>query len=487
MNKWRHTLSAIGVIASTSFVYGQSTFVKEFDLNGCLEIGWSIKEADTGYWLLADTWCPSENSWKLLLYRLDEVGDTLFRKVIEREGARLDGGDIEVLPDGNVLMAATVYNPDSSIRDFLLVKVNTSGDSLWSKQYNIGGGFKRLRDIEITGDNGIIMSGYVMSYPTPDSWDYYVVRTDSSGNLLWQNHYGDSSIVEQCYDVLPKSDGGYLLVGNNPQEIYLVEIDDNGNQLWDTTYGYSDLDFGNMIIECSDGGYMIAGKSFISFDNGEGYLLKTDSSLKREWDAFYEGPGSHNFWSIAEVADASYVIAGSGVSNSKQDGWLLKVDLLGNEIWNHKYTPEGTLNLQHDYFWDMSPTSDGGFIMCGQIDMGQSGTQDAWVVKVDSSGLCDTASCWPWLVGVSPQPEAQRELYVSPNPASSLLEIRVPEAASGGLQLSLTNSLGQLVKHELLPAGTSHANIDLGHLSASVYFLRLTDGGTTWMERIVKR
>jgi hypothetical protein len=64
-----------------------------------------------------------------------------------------------------------------------------------------------------------------------------------------------------------------------------------------------------------------------------------------------------------------------------QDGWVFKVDDQGKLLWQHSF---GRSDM--DYFKDVQPTSDGGFILTGGTDSKTFIGDQLWIVKVDGNG-----------------------------------------------------------------------------------------------------
>ena len=92
----------------------------------------------------------------------------------------------------------------------------------------------------------------------------YIIRIDENGDTLWTRVYGGSDL-DRGYSVIESPFGGFLITGPTKsfgageQDIWLVKIDSNGDTLWTKTYGGANIDGGLSIIECSSGGYLIAG------------------------------------------------------------------------------------------------------------------------------------------------------------------------------------------------------------------------------------
>ncbi len=81
---------------------------------------------------------------------------------------------------------------------------------------------------------------------------------------IWSQTYGGIR-EEQAYSLIQTSDGGYALAGRTSSSIvampdfWLVKVDSSGNLEWNKTYGGPDVDVATSVVETSDGGYALAG------------------------------------------------------------------------------------------------------------------------------------------------------------------------------------------------------------------------------------
>jgi hypothetical protein len=116
-----------------------------------------------------------------------------------------------------------------------------------------------------------------------------LIKTNSVGDTLWSKLYG-GSLIDECYDVIQTTDGGYIMCGKSfsfsasgDYDVYVVKVNNQGNVQWSKTYGgqggstYNEI--GYSIFQTNDNGYIIAGESMFGFGIGfkNVYLIKTDS------------------------------------------------------------------------------------------------------------------------------------------------------------------------------------------------------------------
>ena len=114
--------------------------------------------------------------------------------------------------------------------------------------------------------------------------EYYAVRTDSEGELLWERHYGTpGGYSDIMYSVLQTEDGGFILAGisggyrpRNDEDFYIIRTDSSGEVLWTIGYGGLRGEENCQVLATTDGGYAFAGSSR-SFDGGslDFWLMKT--------------------------------------------------------------------------------------------------------------------------------------------------------------------------------------------------------------------
>ena len=142
--------------------------------------------------------------------------------------------------------------------------------------------------IKQTSDGGFIVGGYSDSGISGDkteanigSYDYWILKLDSLGNIMWQNTIGGTS-SDILNDIIQTKDEGYILAGSSSSEItgdkiegnlgetdyWVVKLDSLGNITWQNTIGGNRHDGLYSIKNTLDGGYILAGysKSDMSVD-----------------------------------------------------------------------------------------------------------------------------------------------------------------------------------------------------------------------------
>ena len=267
----------------------------------------------------------------------------------------------------------------------LLRSLGLKHSSEWNKTYG-GSGDDRAHCIIQTRDRGYAIVGPTYSYA--NSYDFWLVKTDVSGNMVWNRTYGGAR-KDWPSSLIQTIDGGYAItgytqVGDTNYDIWLVKTDNEGIMQWNQTYGISENDLDGSVIQTSDGGYAIAGKNDFLGAGWDFYLVKTDEFGSIEWNRTYGGAEDDFAYCVVLTPDGGYIVA--GVTNSfgagGRDTWLVKTDELGNMEWNKTYG-----GAEDDYAIHMVQTSDEGYAIAGCSMSYGFGALDYWLTKTDASGV----------------------------------------------------------------------------------------------------
>src|SRR5690606_5199497 len=148
----------------------------------------------------------------------------------------------------------------------------------WQKSFG-GSKIDQGNSIQQTKDGGYIFTGTSFSSDgdvinNRGESDFWVVKLDALGSIVWQKSIGGIS-----YDYNPiiqeSIDGGYILVGtsyntDNNADYYAVKLNSTGSIVWERNFGGSDHDIASSFVLTENGLYFrIAGYS-LSFDGALG-------------------------------------------------------------------------------------------------------------------------------------------------------------------------------------------------------------------------
>lgn len=295
--------------------------------------------------------------------------------------------------------------------------VDSIGNLVWTKR--IGAvDYDFLWDGCPTADGGYLLVGGInsdtdttISYGQRDAW---VVKVDSSGNVLWERHYG-GWMNEIATSIAPTADGGFLVAGemgedainapgtNGSHDVWVLRLDPNGNEVWQRCLGGSSGEITPIVDATNDGGAILSCTTY----SGDGdittglagmmdiWVVKLDSAGDLEWSNTY---GSSTFdynGSVMETGNGQYLLTGavsglggdvSEYSGGTSDGWCALLDASGTLIWERSCGGSeeefilGAIEIPAGYLIYGNTQSSNG-----DVDV-QYGGGDAWLLALNGAG-----------------------------------------------------------------------------------------------------
>jgi len=287
---------------------------------------------------------------------------------------------VQTSDDGYTLAGYTTSSGVSG--DIWLVKTDSSGEILWSNNYG-GSGTEGAFSVVQTFDGGYALAGYNWSVAAAN-YDFCLVKTDPTGALEWSKNYGLTD-DEIAYSFVQSSDGGYVLAGFNSSAGYydfcLVKTDSTGVLEWSRNYGWAGDERAYSMVQTTDGGYALAGYNTSIAGNYDFCLVKTDPTGTLEWSRNYEWADDELAYSLVQTFDGGYALAGINSTYAYSDNFLLvRTDSSGDLQWSRNY---GRKNLEQAR--SLVQTIDGGFALAG-FNSTASGGYDFCLLRTDFSG-----------------------------------------------------------------------------------------------------
>lgn len=267
--------------------------------------------------------------------------------------------------------------------DYWLIKTDASGDTLWTKTFG-GSEYDGGLYVQQTNDGGFIITGNVYSLGAGAS-DVWIIKTDASGDTLWTKVYG-GILSDGGLAIRQLSDNGYIVMadtrnrGAGSGDFWLMRTDASGNTLWTRTFGGSDLDNSASFDQTTDNGFILAGRTYsLGTNSYNAWLIKTDATGDTLWTKIFGGSGEERFSDVQQTADEGYIMTGltqtygAGLS----DLWLIKTDALGDTLWTK--TLGGS---EKDRGHSVRQIWDGGYIITGYTFSYGHGADDAWLIRL---------------------------------------------------------------------------------------------------------
>ncbi|MBD3637765.1 MAG: T9SS type A sorting domain-containing protein [Crocinitomicaceae bacterium] len=354
-----------------------------------------VRESNFGYFASGGNYHDS-GTVAVFLHKLDSIGQNTIVDTLTENGVVSSNSCMEISSSGQYFLSIGINNIppyDASSFDVLTSRFNDNLDSTWS--INLGGGAQELpTDVKLVNGQIYWLSS-TLSYGAGSS-DLYLVKTDTLGNVIWEHTYGSAN-AELAKSIRATQDGNILLTGRkryvDPEwNIYLAKIDTAGNVIWEKDYGHNIYDFGGDLTALSDHTFLV----YHNEDDGSlgtvstGHIDKLDGNGDIIWSKTYPYIDYTAFaWSNAiENADGTLMVEQSARNaQGKMISRLLKLEPAGDTLWTKEYYT----NEDHSqYIYDMTPTSDGGYLMGGWALEPDTNIQRAWLIKTDCNGAEDS-------------------------------------------------------------------------------------------------
>lgn len=311
-----------------------------------------------------------------------QAPDTTWTKMYGTTGPFEWFQSVEQLPDSGYILCGSWDG------DVLLMKTDPLGDSLWTKVYGEAGddcGFC----VTQTDDGGYIIIG-LRATACGDLW---LLKTDAMGDTVWTKTYGGPQ-DDIGFWIEPGEDGGYIACGQTESlgglfGTWLLKTDSLGDTVWTKIYPDLSASPGRRFMQLSDGGFIIT-TNILFGTNWDAYVIRTNAQGDTLWAQAYGGQFNETVTSFVPTDDGGYLLAGYiGFPAATPDGWLLKIDSLGNMQWTQVYGGPG-----YEEYRSICTSLDGAYVLCGVKSPSPMGFVDVWLMKVDENGDSLWARTW---------------------------------------------------------------------------------------------
>jgi len=426
--------------------------------------------------------------------------------------------------DGDIVIVGDAYSANQDFmmipfagggKDVVVISLNSDGTIEWQKRYG-GSGEDGAKSIQKIPGGGYIIAG---STDSPDDYDvsgmhyyngtastndFWVLKLDASGDLVWQDCYGggeDETTFGPGQDfatnVQNSESGGFIICGYTQSadgdittalganDFWVLKTDGSGNILWQKSFGGSGDDKPNSFVVVNDG-YLIAGTTSSangdvndnhSFGGYDGWIVKLDFNGNIVDKRALGGTGSDYVYGISKTIDGGFLISGGSRSTADdcegnyglRDFWTVKLNSTLDIVWKRNL---GDALMEEAY--RCMETIDGGYIAGGYTENnpnltsgGTYGVVDLWVVKFGTAG-----------VGVEDNSTASFEIY--PNPTTDFININGIAESS---KMIIFNQSGMAVRTTII--SQDNQRVDLAGLAKGMYMVMITDSKGTSTNKLI--
>ncbi len=424
-----------------------------------MEMSYSIiRSADQGFYICGLDGAIGFGQENILLAKINSTGDTIWKKSIGYEGTGEFARSIIETEDGLMILGYT-ESMGAGAADMYLVKTNISGDVIWEKTY---GGVANDDGIKVVKfKNNFLIVGHSYNISTFE-YDIFLVAINPQGDTLWTKKFG-TEYDDFLINLIESPSNGFVGVGytygNNADfiDVYAFHIDSLGNILWSNSYdgfeqGQSSGDYGTSIVEHSNGTYSIlATENYIyqTSFTGNLWLLNLDSNGDTIKTKSIIIDKPINTTELLEIEGHQYAIVNAINEVDEEQGMILKFDANLDTVYSFRIKSDSYTHLN-------SAIADSNYIFLTGYQTNLYKTYEAYISKVDVSQST---------TGIRANTSAKIKLY--PNPSTEYILVESSECARYiivGIDGIIIRKLSYISN-----------KIDIKNLSSGKYIIQLFD------------
>ena len=400
-------------------------------------------------------------------------------------GVITSDGNVALIGQATTYIMDSVYNPHQA-GAIVLVKIDTDGDTLWTKILN---SLEQLDwsnhyantsmhgfDIRENLDGSLVIVGGHNTSAV--AYGFTFIHTDANGEIINQTYITRDTFSIIGRSIQPMGNGDYMALADGGGPLYdftLLRLGAMGDTIWtkqfelpppDTTFGSSG--FPKKIRKTSDGNYVVVGHIGETptwtgippyyyedgrYDIG---IVKVDSQGTILWDVVYGGnEGMDGLHDIQQTTDGGFISVGHYVTDSAYRFHIVKLSALGDTVWTKNIEPDA--HPQHTgILHAIEVTNDGGYLVVG----------DNYIMKLDSLGDTNIINSFDAV--------SSSLLVFEPYPNPSYGIFNLASNYDGKIDVTIISIGSQILGNyqNLIPP----YSIDCSNLHSGMYFLKIQIG-----------
>ena len=241
---------------------------------------------------------------------------------------------------GNYYLTGYTVNPGTG-KDFLTVKLNSSGDTVWTRKYNYTAGFDdEANFIAIDGFGNITVTGYSDGGSTATKNDILTMQYSAAGNLLWSVRYNYNISNEDEFPAAMQIDASnnIFITGRsdhdagNIDDMITIKYNASGVEQWVARYNGGLTDRAAGVAVNNAGGCIVTGRT----DNGvseDVITISYNSVGATDWSVTYGAAGDDRGQAIARDGSGNVYVGGIKANASNDDFVTIKYNSAGVQQW----------------------------------------------------------------------------------------------------------------------------------------------------------
>lgn len=465
---------ALVLIAVTSF--GQSITWEKTYLFSPFIRGYSVKQTTDNNYII----CGNRTNHGGFVLKVNIFGDTLWLK------ENFPVTEFFSLIEFNSNYFVLGHSVDFTSEFIYLLKMNSNGDTLFTKRIEEIGFNAVAYSINKTNDSNLIVAGSLRS-ESPTTFSSYYFKIDESANILWKKIISPQSNDRNFVLGKQLSNNDYVFVGNiimgNSPQIYVAKTNEFGDTLWTKNFGNANIYETGINIFQTENGFIVFGEVTYSNQNKKIIFLKIDNN-GNEITTNIIGTSnlSYQLFSsdcvIKDKFQNRFLLTGRNIGIPIIDTFkvfLISIDENGSVIWDKKFKND-TLNLAG---CSIDQSNDSGYIITGMADRNfEVNTIDPpgylYILKTDKQGNVN-------IIGIQSFTETipkNFELFQNyPNPFNPTTTITFAIHKQDIVSLIVYNAIGKevckLISKQSFSPGKYTITFNGKELASGLYFVEI--------------
>ena len=289
--------------------YGNKWFTVKYDPDGkilwtdttILGSAWGVATDFSGNIIVTGSVTHGSLGSDFITVKYDPDGKILWTDTVDF-GVYDCGKGVATDPAGNIIVTGEVM-PGGGETDYYTVKYDPDGNVLWTD--TIANGKAKAVATDLSGN--IIVTGYNWSTGLSD---YYTVKYDPDGNILWADRI-DLGSDEWAFGVATDPSGNIIVTGvawDGLPKFYTVKYDPHGNILWTDII---DLGGGRGVATDFAGNIIVTGPLWWSSPyNGDYFTVKYDPDGNILWADTIDLGSDEWAFGVATDPSGSVIVTG---------------------------------------------------------------------------------------------------------------------------------------------------------------------------------
>jgi len=289
-----------------------------------------IESSSGGFLFVGNTQSFGSGLSNLLVSKIDESGNQEWLKTYGGTDTE-QGNSLYQINNGNYVIVGSTKSYGEGQKDIWILIIDNEGNEIWNQAYGTNVNNYGVSVLP-SYDGGLFILANNEKVDEENIYDISILKINSDWNVEWEQFFGGDN-NDLGYSFIDDGDGLVICgtttsFGNGLSDAYVIKLDYSGNIIWEETYGESLIDYASCIVKTLDNGYAMVGtkESNSGLEGFNIWLFKINNSGTLEWSRLLGDNSSEQGYSLANASDGGFILTGIW----DEDIFLIKTDSEGN-------------------------------------------------------------------------------------------------------------------------------------------------------------